>query len=159
MSACFAAADLGLALPVVLIGFVSQPIGTVDASAHVAPLLAVVILAAAIVVARTFGRETQPTPPPRMPTPSASPPWGSHTPSPVAAMTEPKASETATGGQPPRRKIRRDCRPRPMVSKGPHLLASDPILAAAALLDLGSYPMSSSSMILAGDPSIRLLRR
>ena len=76
------AADLGLALPVVLIGFVSQPIGTVDASAHVAPLLAVVILAAAIVVARTFGRETPADrPPPRMPTPSASRPWGSHTPS------------------------------------------------------------------------------
>ncbi len=63
MSACFAAADLGLALPGVLIGFVSQPIGTVDASAHVAPLLAVVILAAAIVVARTFGRETPADPP------------------------------------------------------------------------------------------------
>ena len=49
MSAFFAAAYLGLGLPVVLIGLLSQVTGTVDASAYVAGLLGVVI------VARTFG--------------------------------------------------------------------------------------------------------
>ena len=56
MSAFFAAAYLGLGLPVVLIGLLSQLIGTVDASAYVAGLLGAVILAAALIVGRTFGR-------------------------------------------------------------------------------------------------------
>ena len=55
MSAFFVAAYLGLGLPVVLIGLMSQLIGTVDASAYVAGLLAVVIVAATVVVVRTFG--------------------------------------------------------------------------------------------------------
>ena len=45
MSAFFAAAYLGLGLPVVLIGLLSQVTGTVDASAYVAGLLGVVIVA------------------------------------------------------------------------------------------------------------------
>jgi MFS family permease len=56
MSAFFVAAYLGLGLPVVLIGLISQLIGTVDASAYVAGLLAVVIVAATVVVMRTFGQ-------------------------------------------------------------------------------------------------------
>ena len=58
MSAFFVAAYLGLGLPVVLIGLMSQLIGTVDASAYVAGLLAVVIVAATVVVVRTFGKAT-----------------------------------------------------------------------------------------------------
>jgi MFS family permease len=56
MSAFFAAAYLGLGLPVVLIGLISELIGTLDASAYVAGLLGAVILAAALIVERTFGR-------------------------------------------------------------------------------------------------------
>jgi MFS family permease len=56
MSAFFVAAYLGLGLPVVLIGLISQLIGTVDASAYVAGLLAVVILGATTVVTQTFGK-------------------------------------------------------------------------------------------------------
>jgi MFS family permease len=58
MSAFFVAAYLGLGLPVVLIGLVSQLISTVDASAYVAGLLAVVIVVATLVVARAFGQVT-----------------------------------------------------------------------------------------------------
>jgi predicted MFS family arabinose efflux permease len=56
MSAFFAAAYLGLGLPVILIGLISQLIGTVDASAWVAGLLAIVILAATVIVVRAFGQ-------------------------------------------------------------------------------------------------------
>jgi len=55
MSAFYAAAYLGLGLPVVLIGLISQLISTVDASAYVAGLLALVIVSATFVVLRTFG--------------------------------------------------------------------------------------------------------
>jgi predicted MFS family arabinose efflux permease len=55
MSAFFAAAYLGLGLPVVLIGLISELISTVDASAWVAGLLAVLIVAASVIVARAFG--------------------------------------------------------------------------------------------------------
>jgi MFS family permease len=55
MSAFFVAAYLGLGLPVVLIGLISQLVSTVDASAYVAGLLAIMIVAATMVVARAFG--------------------------------------------------------------------------------------------------------
>jgi predicted MFS family arabinose efflux permease len=63
MSAFFAAAYLGISLPVVLIGLISQLISTVDASAWVAGLLAVLIVAATVIVTRTFGK----TPPASLP--------------------------------------------------------------------------------------------
>jgi predicted MFS family arabinose efflux permease len=56
MSAFFAAAYLGISIPVVLIGLISELIGTVDASAWVAGLLAVLIVAATVIVTRTFGK-------------------------------------------------------------------------------------------------------
>ena len=56
MSAFFAAAYLGISIPVVLIGLISGLIGTVDASAWVAGLLAVLIVAASVIVTRTFGK-------------------------------------------------------------------------------------------------------
>lgn len=56
MSAFFAAAYLGLGLPVVLIGLISLSISVIDASAYVAGLLAAIIIAASLVVQRTFGR-------------------------------------------------------------------------------------------------------
>lgn len=60
MSAFFAAAYLGLGLPVVLIGLLSQLISTVDASAYVAGLVATVILAAAVMVIYAFGKAARP---------------------------------------------------------------------------------------------------
>jgi MFS family permease len=56
MSAFFAAAYLGISIPVVLIGLISELIGTVDASAWVAGLLTVLIVAATVIVTRTFGK-------------------------------------------------------------------------------------------------------
>lgn len=56
MSAFFVAAYLGLGLPVILIGLISLSIGAVDASAYVAGLLAVLIVAATVLVTRAFGR-------------------------------------------------------------------------------------------------------
>jgi hypothetical protein len=58
ISAFFVAAYLGLALPVVLIGIISQLISTVGASAYVAGLLVVMIAAAIVVVGRAFGKMT-----------------------------------------------------------------------------------------------------
>ena len=55
MSAFFVAAYLGLGVPVVLIGLLSELISTVNASAWVAGLLAVLIVAASVIVARAFG--------------------------------------------------------------------------------------------------------
>jgi hypothetical protein len=60
VSTFFAAAYLGL--PVVLIGLITLATGTVDASAWVAGLVAVVILAAAVIVTRTFGKAPEVTP-------------------------------------------------------------------------------------------------
>jgi MFS family permease len=73
ISAFFAAAYLGLGLPVVLIGLISQLIGTVDASAYVAGLLGIVILAAAVVVARAFGQATPADHPPKKAPPISVP--------------------------------------------------------------------------------------
>ena len=58
ISALFVAAYLGLALPVVLIGIISQLIRTLDASAYVAGLLVVMIAAATVVVGRAFDKMT-----------------------------------------------------------------------------------------------------
>ena len=57
MSTFFVAAYLGLGIPVVLIGLLSQLMSTVDASAYVSGLLGAVIVAATVVVVRTFGKE------------------------------------------------------------------------------------------------------
>jgi MFS family permease len=56
ISSYFAAAYLGLGIPVVLIGFVSLAVSTVDASAWISGLVAAVIVLAAGFMARTFGR-------------------------------------------------------------------------------------------------------
>ena len=58
MSAFFVAAYVGLALPVVLIGIISQLVSTVDASAYVSGLLVVTIAATTVVLGRAFGRMT-----------------------------------------------------------------------------------------------------
>jgi MFS family permease len=63
VSTFFAAAYIGLGLPVVLIGVITPATGTVDASAWVAGLVAAVILAAAVIVTRTFGKAPEVTPP------------------------------------------------------------------------------------------------
>jgi MFS family permease len=62
VSTYFAAAYLGLGLPVVLIGLIAVAVGSVDASAWVAGLIVVIIVTATVVVIRTFGRATQVTP-------------------------------------------------------------------------------------------------
>ena len=59
VSTCFAAAYLGLGLPVVLIGLIAVAVGSVDASAWVAGLIAAIIVIATGVVVRTFGRAAQ----------------------------------------------------------------------------------------------------
>ncbi len=56
MSAFFVAAHVGLALPVVLIGIISQLMSTVNASAYVSGLLVVTIAATTVVVGRAFGK-------------------------------------------------------------------------------------------------------
>jgi MFS family permease len=55
VSVFFAAAYLGLGIPAVLTGVISQAIGTVDASVYTSALVAVFVVAAFIVVRRTFG--------------------------------------------------------------------------------------------------------
>ena len=64
VSIFFAAAYLGLGLPVVLIGVLALAVDLVDASAWVAGLVAAAILAAALVVTRTFGKAAEATPGP-----------------------------------------------------------------------------------------------
>ena len=64
VSTYFAAAYLGLGLPVVLIGLIGVAVGSVDASAWVAGLIAAIIVTAAVVVTRTFGKTAQATPSP-----------------------------------------------------------------------------------------------
>jgi MFS family permease len=59
VSTFFAAAYLGLGLPPVLTGLISQAAGTVDASAWTSGITAVIVAAAIVVVARTFGTATQ----------------------------------------------------------------------------------------------------
>jgi MFS family permease len=63
VSTFFAASYLGLGLPAVLTGAISQLIGTVDASAYTSGLVAAIVAAAILVVLRTFG--TAPPPEPR----------------------------------------------------------------------------------------------
>jgi hypothetical protein len=58
VSIFFAAAYLGLGLPAVLTGFISQVAGTVDASAYTSGLVAAIVLAAFTVVLRTYGTAT-----------------------------------------------------------------------------------------------------
>jgi MFS family permease len=63
VSTFFAAAYLGLGLPVLLTGLISQLISTIDASAWTSGLAGVVVLAAIFVVLRTFGKSPAPAPP------------------------------------------------------------------------------------------------
>jgi MFS family permease len=60
VSTFFAAAYLGLGLPAVLTGLISQLAGTVDASAYTSGLVAAIVLVAFAVVRRTYG--TAPAP-------------------------------------------------------------------------------------------------
>jgi MFS family permease len=62
VSTFFAAAYLGLGLPAVLTGVISQLIGTVDASAYTSGLVAAIVVAAILVVLRTFGTAPSPKP-------------------------------------------------------------------------------------------------
>ncbi len=63
VSTFFAAAYLGLGLPAVLTGLISQLAGTVDASAWTSGLVVAIVLAAIFVVLRTFGAAPAPAPP------------------------------------------------------------------------------------------------
>jgi len=63
VSTFFAAAYLGLGLPAVLTGLISQLTGTVDASVWTSGLVAAIVVAAIVVVVRTFGAAPAPTPP------------------------------------------------------------------------------------------------
>jgi MFS family permease len=62
VSTFFVAAYLGLGLPAVLTGIVSQLTGTVDASVYTSVLAAAFVVAAIVVVLRTFGTATAPEP-------------------------------------------------------------------------------------------------
>src|SRR5436190_12367202 len=55
VSTFFAAAYLGLGLPPVLTGLISQAAGTVAASAWTSGITALIVVAAIVVVLRTFG--------------------------------------------------------------------------------------------------------
>jgi MFS family permease len=63
VSTFFAAAYLGLGLPPVLTGLISQLVGTVDASAYTSGIVALIVAVAIIVVLRTFGTAPGATPP------------------------------------------------------------------------------------------------
>jgi MFS family permease len=60
VSIFFAAAYLGLGLPAVLTGLISQLTGTVDASAYTSGLVAAIVVAAFTVVRRTYGAAPAP---------------------------------------------------------------------------------------------------
>jgi MFS family permease len=62
VSTFFAAAYLGLGLPAVLTGLISQLISTVDASVWTSGLVAAIVVAAVVVVVRTFGAAPAPAP-------------------------------------------------------------------------------------------------
>jgi len=53
----------GIGLPAVLVGLISLAAGAVDASAYVSGLIAAIVVAASIVVLRTFGTISAPEPP------------------------------------------------------------------------------------------------
>jgi MFS family permease len=63
VSAFFVAAYLGLGLPVVLAGLISQEVGPIDASAYVSAPAAAAVVVAFVVVLRTFGTTAAPTTP------------------------------------------------------------------------------------------------
>ena len=63
VSTFFAAAYLGLGLPPVLTGLISQATGTVDASAWTSGITALIVAAAIIIVLRTFGTARTAVPP------------------------------------------------------------------------------------------------
>jgi MFS family permease len=62
VSTFFVAAYLGLGMPVVFTALLSLQTGTVDASAYTAGLAAAIVVAAIVVVLRTFGMESAPVP-------------------------------------------------------------------------------------------------
>jgi hypothetical protein len=62
VSTFFAAGYLGLGLPAVLTGLISQLISTVDASVYTSALVAAIVAAAILVVLRTFGIASAPKP-------------------------------------------------------------------------------------------------
>jgi MFS family permease len=62
VSTFFVAAYLGLGLPAVLTGVISQVTGTVDASVYTSGLAAAFVVAAIVVVLRTFGIAAAPKP-------------------------------------------------------------------------------------------------
>ena len=59
----FVAAYLGLGLPAVLVGLISLAAGAVDASVYVSGLVAAIVVAASVVVLRSFGTISAPKPP------------------------------------------------------------------------------------------------
>jgi len=63
VSTFFAAAYLGLGLPPVLTGLISQAVGTVDASAWTSGITGLIVAAAIVVVLRTFGAPRSTMPP------------------------------------------------------------------------------------------------
>jgi len=63
VSTFFAAAYLGLGLPPVLTGLISQAVGTVDASAWTSGITGLIVAAAIVVVLRTFGAPRSAMPP------------------------------------------------------------------------------------------------
>jgi MFS family permease len=63
VSTFFAAAYLGLGLPAVLTGLISQLVGTVDASAYTSGFVAAIVLVAFAVVRRTYGTAPAPQSP------------------------------------------------------------------------------------------------
>ncbi len=63
VSTFFAAAYLGLGLPPVLTGLISQAVGTVDASAWTSGITGLIVAAAIVIVVRTFGTTRGAVPP------------------------------------------------------------------------------------------------
>ena len=63
VSLFFAAAYLGMALPAVLTGLISELTGPVDASAYTSGAVAAIVAVALIVMLRTFGVAPAPSPP------------------------------------------------------------------------------------------------
>ena len=72
VSTFFAAAYLGLGLPPVLTGLVSQLAGTVDASAWTSAIMGLILAAAIVIVVRAFGTAHGTIPPGRPATAGAA---------------------------------------------------------------------------------------
>ena len=62
VSMFFAACYLGMGVPAVLAGLISQLAGAVNASAYTSGLVAAIVTAATVIVLRTFGRAPTPQP-------------------------------------------------------------------------------------------------